>query len=57
MKMGLALNNLQRLICHKTQTTKPTKINNACIIITQNMYIITQNKKKFKPTNGSNFHA
>ena len=25
IKMGLALNNLQRLICHKTQTKKPTK--------------------------------
>ena len=24
IKMDLALNNLQRLICHKTQTTKPT---------------------------------
>ena len=23
MKIDLALNNLQRLICHKTQTTKP----------------------------------
>ena len=23
--MDLALNNLQRLICHKTQQTKPTK--------------------------------
>ena len=25
--MDLALNNLQRLICHKTQQTKPTKPN------------------------------
>ena len=24
--MDLALNNLQRLICHKTQQTKPNKI-------------------------------
>ena len=25
MKMDLALNNQQRLICHKTQQTKPNK--------------------------------
>ena len=26
IKMDLVLNNLQRLICHKSQTTKPTFI-------------------------------
>ena len=30
IKMDLALNNLQRLICHKTQTNKQTI--NACIL-------------------------
>ena len=28
--MDLALNNLQRLICHKTQQTKQTKPNEIC---------------------------
>ena len=28
MKMDLALNNLQRLICHKTQTPNQTMIGN-----------------------------
>ncbi len=28
MKMDLALNNLQRLICHKTQQTKPNQTKN-----------------------------
>ena len=27
IKMDLALNNLQRLICHKTQQTKPNLFN------------------------------
>ena len=27
IKMDLVLNNLQRLICHKTQQTKPTSSN------------------------------
>ena len=30
--MDLALNNLQKLICHKTQQTKPHKINLESII-------------------------
>ena len=29
MKMDLALNDLQRLICHENQTTKNEKLNNA----------------------------
>ena len=29
--MDLALNNLQRLICHKTQPTQPTKQPTNCI--------------------------
>ena len=28
IKMDLALNNLQRLICHKTQQTKPNQTQN-----------------------------
>ena len=27
--MHLALNNLERLICHKTQPTKPNQLNNS----------------------------
>ena len=41
--MDLALNNLQRLICHKTQQTKPnqTKPNQNIIIFIHNLYIMT----------------
>ena len=30
IKMDLALNNLQRLICHKTQQTKPKQSSSSC---------------------------
>ena len=30
--MDLALNNLQRLICHKTQLTNQRKICNQCVL-------------------------
>ena len=39
MKMDLALNNLQRLICHKTQTNQPT--NQAALINDIYIYIHT----------------
>ena len=31
IKMDLALNNLQRLICHKTQQAKPNQLNKTTI--------------------------
>ena len=53
-KMDLALNNLQRLICHKTQQTKPnqTNIDNFLTVIVflfdiNNLYRII----RFKATN------
>ena len=39
--MDLGLNNLQRLICHKTQQTKPTK---AILVEEQQWYYLTHNK-------------
>ena len=35
IKMDLALNNLQRLICHKTKQTKQTKLKLSCYEPTQ----------------------
>ena len=46
MKMDLAWNNLQRLICHKTQQTKQTKPNQTRII-TQVTDSISFNDKKY----------
>ena len=33
--MDSALNNLQRLICHKTQTPKPTKLKMIYMLLNQ----------------------
>ena len=38
MKMDLALSNLQRLICHKTRTNKPTNLYTQEITYTDYMY-------------------
>ena len=51
--MDLALNNLQRLMCHKTQQTKPNLILNECV---QNFFIYMRHGPKpilFVP--GKNF--
>ena len=40
--MDLALNNLQRLICHKTHQTKPT-VCKQIIFIKQNFFVFDRN--------------
>ena len=39
IKMDLALNNIQRLICHKTQQTKPNHVGSIFLIIIIIIYI------------------
>ena len=46
--MDLALNNLQRLICHKTQQTKPNRISSSPIIPTH--FIPFSNTAKLAPS-------
>ena len=43
--MDLALNNLQRLICHKTQQTKPNEVFKYCA---QTKIVITVTVNDFK---------
>ena len=43
--MDLALNNLQRLICHKTQQTKPN-LYLRCIVMGKRFQFIIVNQKK-----------
>ena len=46
--MDLALNNLQRLICHKTQQTKPNQETNNTLPFLDILLINVNNKLEFK---------
>ena len=46
IKMDLALNSLQGLICHKTQQTKPSQTNNAERLGWSNSAVVPENTRK-----------
>ena len=50
--MDLALNNLQRLICHKTQTNQTTNLKFLCLLYTKQIIFFTDKEILRKSGNG-----